>query len=86
MVGIIRCKLERVESSNIVAMGYSRAQQILVVVFGGGATWAYENVEPERWRGLVMAESKGKYLRAEVQAWRKGRKIDPVTVVQPEEE
>lgn len=86
MVGVIRCKLERVESSHIVCYGYDRAQQILVVIFHGGATWAYESVEPERWQGLVMAESKGRYLRAEVQAWRRGRKIDPVTVVQPEEE
>lgn len=85
-MGPIHCTLRRVESSNLVACGYDRTQQILVVVFGGGATWAYEAVEPARWQGLVTAESKGRYLRDEVQAWRRGRKINPATIVQPEEE
>lgn len=85
-MSVIKCKLEQVESSNLAAMGYDRDRQTLVIVFRGGATWAYEAVEPDRWRGMMMAPSKGKYLRTHVQALRKGRKIDPITIVQPEEE
>lgn len=70
----------------MVAMGYDSGQAVLVVIFHGGATWAYQAVEPARWRGLVMAKSKGRYLRTEVVACRRGRKIDPATIVQPEEE
>lgn len=79
----IRCRLEPVQSTNLVATGYDPGQRILVVVFRGGATWAYREVEPERYEGLRSAESKGAYLRSEIQTWRAGSPVSPLTIEDP---
>ena len=81
-MSVIRCKLEPVASSNIACMGWAREQRVLVVVFHGGACYAYSSVDSEMWGGLVVAESKGRYLRNHIQPFRRGEQIDMATIDQ----
>ncbi len=55
-------------SSNVAAIGYDAASQTLQVNFHNGGRYQYENVSPEKWAGLNQAESKGKYLFAQIKA------------------
>ncbi len=78
--------MQACESSNLRSFGYERSTQTLVVVFNSGGFWAFDEVEPERWAGLVVAESKGRYFRHEIQPWRRGRPISPHMIEQPGDE
>lgn len=59
-------KLTRVESSMIYAVGYDRKTRTLEVVFNSGRVYAYEGVPPKVYKELMEAESKGRYMRAEI--------------------
>lgn len=55
-----------VQSSNIVAMGYNELDKVLRVIFRGGSSYLYYNVEPEIWELLGNSESKGKALNENI--------------------
>lgn len=59
-------ELKVVESSMIHAVGYDPETRTLEVVFNSGRLYCYENVPPEEYEGLMAAESKGRYMRANI--------------------
>ena len=59
-------KLTTVESSMVHAVGYDAETQTLEVVFNSGRIYRYENVPAEEYEGLMNAESKGRYMRANI--------------------
>jgi len=59
-------KLIPVESSMIQAVGYEPETRILEVVFNNGRTYCYEGVPYEVFEELMAADSKGRYMRAEI--------------------
>lgn len=54
-----------VESSHIIALGFSPERNLLVVDFRG-ARWAYKEVKKETFDALIGAESHGKYFSANI--------------------
>jgi hypothetical protein len=59
-------RLVPVDSSMIQAVGYDPQTRVLEVVFTSGRTYCYEGVPPEVYQGLMAADSKGRYMRAEI--------------------
>lgn len=55
-----------VSSSNIVAIGFDEESQILEVEFKNGAVYQYSNVPLSEYNALMNADSKGKYLGANI--------------------
>lgn len=64
-------------SSNIAGIGYDAEAKTLRVVFKGGATYEYENVPSDKWAAFQTAESKGKYLAAEIKPYHFSHKLEP---------
>lgn len=56
----------KVISSNISAIGYNPAKQVMRVIFKGNSSYLYFNVEPEIWKYIINSESKGKALTESV--------------------
>lgn len=50
------------DSSNIVAIGYDRTNQICRIQFKGGSTYEYTGVTRQDFGDLVAAESIGSYF------------------------
>ena len=59
-------KLIPVESSMIQALGYDAKTRKLEIVFNSGQTYCYEGVPSKVHKGLLAADSKGRYMRAEI--------------------
>lgn len=59
-------KMQRVFSTNLVAMGYDENKRVLRVIFKGNSSYLYFNVEPEVYTILMQSESKGKTLNESV--------------------
>lgn len=55
-----------VSSSNISAIGYDADSQVLEVEFTNGAVYAYSGVPPGEYESFANADSKGKYLHANI--------------------
>lgn len=55
-----------VSSSNISAIGYDADSQTLEVEFKNGAVYQYSGVPPIEHEGILYADSKGKYLHANI--------------------
>lgn len=55
-----------VSSSNISAIGYDEESQVLEVEFNNGAVYAYTGVPLGEYEGFMNADSKGKYLHANI--------------------
>ncbi len=50
----------------IQAVGYEPETRILEVVFNSGRTYRYEDVPGKVYKGLMAADSKGRYMRSEI--------------------
>jgi hypothetical protein len=59
-------KMTDVESSMIHAIGYNPKSRSMDVAFNSGSRYRYFDVPPETYEGLMAAESKGQYMRANV--------------------
>lgn len=59
---------EKVESSNIEAIGYHRQQQILRIIFQGGRAYDYPMVTEREYRALMAAESKGRFFNSRIKS------------------
>lgn len=59
-------KMIDVDSSMIAAAGYDEKIQTLQVQFNSGNCYEYYEVEPEVFQELLEAESKGRYMRANI--------------------
>lgn len=55
-----------VSSSNISAIGYDEHSQMLEIEFTNGALYAYSGVTPGEYESFMNADSKGKYLHANI--------------------
>lgn len=55
-----------VSSSHVRAIGYDEETQTLEVEFNNGAVYQYSDVPKEEHEGLMNADSKGKYMHANV--------------------
>lgn len=56
--------MQSVESSNIVAVGYVAEEEVIVVKFKGGATYAYDDCSQQLFDQLLNAPSAGKFVHA----------------------
>ena len=68
-------ELTPVESSNIDSIGYDSDLKELVVKFKHAATYSYSGVEPNIFRELMSAESKGKFFSQNVKGIYEYRKV-----------
>jgi len=57
---------ERVRSTVIASIGYSRRRHILEIEFVSGAIYRYLEVAPSAYRDLMIADSKARYYDAYV--------------------
>ena len=55
-----------VESSMIQAVSYDAKTRALEVLFNSGQTYCYEGVPPKVYKGLIAADSKGRYMRVHI--------------------
>jgi hypothetical protein len=55
-----------VSSSNISAIGYDPDSEVLEVEFTNGAVYSYSGVPSGEYEGFINADSKGKYLHANI--------------------
>lgn len=55
-----------VSSSNIAAIGYDSDNAVLEVEFNNGAVYAYSGVPLAEYEAIMSADSKGKYLHANI--------------------
>lgn len=53
-------------SSNVCAIGYDADSRTLEVEFNDGSVYQYEGVPQDEYEGLMNADSKGKYLNANI--------------------
>jgi hypothetical protein len=58
--------MERVESSNIKAIGYDPATKTLSVEFRSGHSANYSDVSPEQHADFMAAPSKGKHFHKHI--------------------
>ena len=58
--------MQRVFSSNLVAMGYDENNKVLRVIFKGNSSYLYFDVEPDVYNTLMQSESKGRALNESV--------------------
>ena len=59
-------KLIEIESSMIQAVGYDEKLKELEVVFNSGNVYRYAQVPKKEYEGLLKADSKGQYMRANI--------------------
>jgi KTSC domain len=55
-------QLDPVESSMLAAVGYDANLQALVVLYNSGKAYQYLDVPPEIFQGLLVAQSKGRFM------------------------
>ncbi len=65
-----------VQSSNVTSVGYESDTRTLLVRFKSGDLYKYRNVPPEVYKGLLMAESVGKYLNQHIKKTFKYEKVE----------
>lgn len=63
-------------SSNLIRARYDVTTKEMQVDFLGGATYAYQGVTPAHWKGFTIADSKGKYLAAEIKPNYPAKKLE----------
>jgi predicted RNA-binding Zn ribbon-like protein len=54
------------QSSNVAGFGYDVANQVLTVEFNSGSRYDYYDVPEHIFEGMKSADSKGRYLNAEI--------------------
>lgn len=60
---------ESVESSNIDSIGYLKESKILKVVFKGGSSYIYKNVDELQIKNINNAKSIGRYFNDNIKAF-----------------
>jgi len=59
-------KHEPVDSGTLSSVGYDEEKRQLHVKFKTGAQYIYNDVPPEKYEAMMMAESKGKFLHQNI--------------------
>jgi len=57
-----------VTSSNIAAIGYDGETEELTIEFVSGDTYVYDGIDPETYRALMAAPSKGAFFYAHIRS------------------
>lgn len=60
---------EHVDSSNIESIGYLKESKILKVVFKGGSSYVYKNVDELQIKNINNAKSIGRYFNDNIKAF-----------------
>ena len=60
---------EPVESSNIESIGYLKESRILKVIFKGGSSYIYKNVDELHIKNINNAKSIGRYFNDNIKAF-----------------
>lgn len=60
---------EHVDSSNIESIGYLKESKILKVVFKGGSSYIYKNVDELQIKNINNAKSIGRYFNDNIKAF-----------------
>lgn len=60
---------EAVESSNIESIGYLKESKILKVIFKGGSSYIYKNVDELQIKNIYNAKSIGRYFNDNIKAF-----------------
>lgn len=55
---------QKVESSNIVSIGYNEQEKVMDVEFAGSAVYRYKEVAKSTFDDLMSSESKGRFIRS----------------------
>lgn len=76
---------ESVESSNLVAIGYHRQTQTLRIIFQEGRAYDYPLVPESEFKGLMEAESKGKFFNSRIKPMYGHRTVRPEQLEPPPE-
>lgn len=58
--------MKRIESSNVIGIGYNESSHIMRVIFNNLSSYLYFDVEPEVYKYIESADSKGKALNESV--------------------
>lgn len=58
--------MKRIESSNVIGIGYNETSHIMRVIFNNLSSYLYFGVEPEVYKYIETADSKGKALNESV--------------------
>lgn len=64
-----------VESSNLAAVAYDEDSKSMRVRFVSGDVWEYDEVSPQKHKGLMGAPSAGKYFNSQIRGSHPGRKV-----------
>jgi hypothetical protein len=68
---------QRVESTAIAGVGYSKRRHILEIKFANGAVYRYLDVSPSVYRDLMSAESKTRYYQAYIKGNYRSMRVRP---------
>lgn len=66
---------EHVDSSMIRAVGYDPRQHLLEIEFNSGRVYQYSDVPQDVFKGLMSAESKGRYFLGNIEGIYLYRKV-----------
>lgn len=67
-------QMQKVKSSNILAVGYDDASKKLRVQFNSG-TYEYDGVEKQSFEEMLKAESVGKFFQSNIRSNHEFRKL-----------
>jgi len=68
--------MQPVESSQIAAVGFDSAENILAVQFKNGGLYHYHEVPPEKFAALVQSESVGKFHAQHIKGAHRFEKVE----------
>ena len=68
---------ERVQSSGLAAIGYSKRRHVLEIEFKNGAVYRYTNVAPLVYRNLMAADSKARYYDLNIRRKYRSMRVRP---------
>jgi hypothetical protein len=69
-----------VTSSNVASVGYDPELKVLEIEFKNQSVYQYADVPPEKYDGMLHAESVGKFLNSEIKGTYEYTKIKDAVV------
>jgi len=74
---------DRIESTAITSVGYSKRRHILEIQFANGAVYRYLEVAPSVYRDLIATDSKTRYYDANIKGNYRSMRVRPRVKDQP---
>ena len=68
-------KREPLDSSSLASAGYDAGRRVLEVEFLNGGVYEYGDVPQEVYHALLDADSKGRFLNAEIKPYHSSRRL-----------